>query len=192
MAAGASGTSRRRPASSYIGHSSGAVFFDYDRDGLLDLFLVNVGVYTTDEHAADGRLLRRRSTTRSRGHLKPERTEPSILFHNLGGNHFSRRVARDGPRRRRGWSGDASPVDVNEDGWPDLYVLNMQGDDQYYQNDGGKRFVRKSREVFPAHALGRDGHRGLRLRQRRPAWTSCITDMHSDMSERDRTGAARR
>ena len=27
----------------YVGHSSAAVFFDYDRDGRLDLFLVNVG-----------------------------------------------------------------------------------------------------------------------------------------------------
>ena len=27
----------------YVGHSSGAVFFDYDNDGLLDLFLCNVG-----------------------------------------------------------------------------------------------------------------------------------------------------
>src|SRR5439155_21818962 len=31
----------------YVGHSSDAVFFDYDGDGLLDLFLPNVGVYTT-------------------------------------------------------------------------------------------------------------------------------------------------
>ena len=35
----------------YVGHSSCAVFFDYDRDGKLDLFLVNVGRYTT-EHAS--------------------------------------------------------------------------------------------------------------------------------------------
>src|SRR5207253_10733041 len=30
-------------------HSSGAVFFDFNNDGLLDLFVVNVGVYTTNE-----------------------------------------------------------------------------------------------------------------------------------------------
>ncbi len=28
------------------------------------------------------------------------------------------------------WSGDASAVDVNDDGWLDLYVVNMQGDDR--------------------------------------------------------------
>ena len=32
----------------YVGHSSSAVFFDYNRDGRLDLFLVNVGKYTTN------------------------------------------------------------------------------------------------------------------------------------------------
>ena len=30
-----------------------------------------------------------------------------------------------------------SVVDGNDDGWPDLYLLNMQGDDQYYENQGG-------------------------------------------------------
>ena len=32
----------------YVGHSSSGVFFDYDHDGRLDLFLVNVGRYTTE------------------------------------------------------------------------------------------------------------------------------------------------
>ena len=48
----------RRPGVDYVGHSSGAVFFDYDSDGRLDLFLVNVGKYTTDEKGPR-RLLRR-------------------------------------------------------------------------------------------------------------------------------------
>jgi len=37
----------------YVGHSSAAVFFDYDHDGKLDLFLVNVGRYTTNTMAGD-------------------------------------------------------------------------------------------------------------------------------------------
>ena len=53
----------------YTGHSSAAVFFDYDRDGKLDLFLVNVGRYTTEVARRRGALplLRRASTTRSPG-----------------------------------------------------------------------------------------------------------------------------
>ena len=65
------------------------------------------------------------------GHLHPEaRNERSILYENKGGNRFV-----DVTEERRlvdmSWSGDASPIDVNRDGWPDLYVLNMQGHDEY-------------------------------------------------------------
>ena len=48
-AADDSATSRRPLALATSGHSSGAVFFDYNRDGRLDLFLVNVGKLY-DEH----------------------------------------------------------------------------------------------------------------------------------------------
>lgn len=79
------------------------------------------------------------------------------------------------------WSGDASAIDVNEDGWLDLYVLNMQGDDQYYENVGGTRFVRRSREVFPRTSWGAMGIKVFDVNGD-GTLDIFITDMHSDMS----------
>ena len=163
----------------YSGHSSSAVFFDFDRDGLLDLFLCNVGVFTTDQRDGDGIYPPLKDAFA--GHLKPaERNERSILYRNLGGNRFADVTEQYG-LIDNSWAGDASPIDGNEDGWPDLYVLNMQGHDQYYENVGGVRFERKSRERFPKTSWGamgigvfdfdNDGHIDI-----------YITDMHSDMS----------
>ena len=53
----------------YVGHSSGAVFFDFDNDGRLDLFLANVGVYTTDQTGRGGYYLAK--TDAFYGHLYP-------------------------------------------------------------------------------------------------------------------------
>ena len=110
----------------------------------------------------------------------PERAEQSILFHNEGGNRFVDVSARTG-LQDLSWSGDASVVDANDDGWPDLYVLNMQGDDQYYENVGGKRFVKKSRQLFPRTSWGAMGIKVFDFNNDgRP--DIFVTDMHSDMS----------
>ena len=61
----------------YVGHSSGAVFFDYDGDGLLDLFLTNVGVYTGNARGRGGYYVA--LSDAFLGHLHPERAEASIL-----------------------------------------------------------------------------------------------------------------
>jgi hypothetical protein len=118
----------------YVGHSSAAVFFDYDRDGRLDLFLVNVGKYTTEQTAGDG------------------------------------------------YKYYASVVDVNDDGWTDLYVLNMLGDDQYYENVAGKQFVKKGRLVFPKTPWGSMGINVFDFNND-GRLDIFLTDMHSDMSE---------
>ena len=48
------------------------------------------------------------------------------------------------------WTGDASPIDANDDGWPDIYLLNMQGHDEYYENQQGRTICQKeSRHLFP-------------------------------------------
>ena len=94
----------------YAGHSSGAVFFDYNRDGLLDLFVCNVGRYTSDQIGPGGYHVG--FTDAFDGHLHPEqRNERSILYENRGNNRFV-----DVTEERRivdvSWSGDASPIDV--------------------------------------------------------------------------------
>ena len=165
----------------YNGHSSGAVFFDYDRDGLLDLLLVNVGRYTTDEIAGEGYRYYFPFADAFSGHLKPKRAERSILYHNEGGNRFVDATAEAG-LVDFSWSGDATVVDVNDDGWPDVYLLNMQGDDQYYENVGGKRFVRRSREVFPKTPWGSMGAKVFDFNNDGQL-DIFVTDMHSDMSE---------
>ncbi len=165
----------------YVGHSSGAVFFDYDRDGRLDLFLVNIGQYTTNTIGGDDYKYYVGFDDAFSGHLKPERAERSILYRNAGGNRFVDVSLRTG-LQDVSWSGDASAVDVNDDGWLDLYVLNMQGDNQYYENVGGKSFVRKSRQVFPRTSWGAMGIKVFDVNND-GRLDIFITDMHSDMSD---------
>jgi hypothetical protein len=78
------------------------------------------------------------------------------------------------------WSGDAVVLDVNDDGFPDLYVLDMQGANHLWLNEGGKRFRDASAQYFPKTPWGAmgakvfdvDGDGRLDL---------FVTDMHSDM-----------
>jgi hypothetical protein len=165
----------------YTGHSSGAVFFDFDRDGRLDLFLTNVGRYTSDTVAGDGYRFYVAFEDAFQSHLKPERSEQSRLYRNEGGNRFAD-VSEEMGLQDVSWSGDASPVDANGDGWPDLYVLNMQGNDEYYENARGKRFVRRSREVFPRTSWGAMGIKVFDF-DNDGRIDIFITDMHSDMSQ---------
>jgi enediyne biosynthesis protein E4 len=58
----------------------------------------------------------------------------------------------------------------------------MQGDDEYYENDGGTRFVRKSREVFPRTSWGAMGVKVLDF-DNDGRLDLFVTDMHSDMGE---------
>ena len=165
----------------YSGHSSGAVFFDYDRDGRLDLFLVNVGKYTTEARGRGGYYVAYEDAFNS--HMFPERTETSVLYRNLGGNRFQD-VSKETGLVDGAWSGDATIADFNEDGWPDLYVLNMQGDNHYWENQGenqgGKTFVEKAAQYFPKTPWGAMGIKSFDY-DNDGRMDLLLTDMHSDM-----------
>ncbi len=163
---------------SEVAHSSGVVFFDYDRDGKLDLFVTNVGKYTGEERGAGGYFVGYRDAFS--GHLHPERTELSSLYRNLGGGKFAK--ANDETGLFDGsWSGDATFTDVNEDGLPDLYVLNMQGDDHLWVNVDGRTFAERAERYFPKTSWGAMGVKFFDWDNdgRMDLYT---TDMHSDMS----------
>ncbi len=162
----------------YSGHSSGAVFFDFDNDSRLDLFVTNVGKYTGEQRGDSGYWVGYQDAFS--GHLKPERTERSLLYRNLGENRFEE-VAEQVGLVDESWSGDASFVDLNRDGFPDLYVLNMQGDDHYYLNVGGRRFVEQTSRFFPATPWGTMGVAFFDF-QNDGLMDLYLTDMHSDMA----------
>ncbi len=173
----------------YTGHSSGATFFDFDNDGALDLFLTNVGTYTTDIRTPEGYFQGRGSWITTGppawrenpffGQKNPELTELSILYRASAPGRFED-VSADVGLREAGWAGDATFADVDGDGRYDLYVLNMQGDDHFYRN-AESGFEEQTARYFPKTPWGtmgvkffdfdNDGDQDL-----------ILTDMHSDMS----------
>lgn len=169
-------------------HSSAAVAFDYDRDGRLDLMLCNVGVYTRTERAQaafdgvhDDLTYPVGFTDAFVGHIKPERAERNLIFRNEGDLRF-RDVSDELGFVDTSWCGDAAPIDVDQDGWMDLYLLDMQGHDQYWRNREGRSFERRSRDVFPRTSWGAMGIQTF-------DWDNdgdldvFVTDMHSDMAD---------
>ena len=161
----------------YVGHSSGAVFFDYDRDGLLDLLVINVGVYTSDTRGPGGYYVGLPDAFH--GHTHPNRAEASILYRNVRGNRF-KDVTREVGFRDLSWSGDASVIDVNDDGFPELYILNMQGANHLWLNEGGKRFRDATRQFFPRTPWGAMGVKAFDFNGD-GRLDLFVTDMHSDM-----------
>jgi hypothetical protein len=160
-------------------HSSGSLFFDYDNDGRTDLFVCNVGRYTSDEKGPEGAY--RGLPDAFSGHLYPGRSEYPALYRNLGNGRFAEASERLG-LRPRAWCGDAGFADLNRDGWPDLYLLNMQGADHYYENARGTRFADRTGAVFPKTPWGSMGIKFFD-HDNDGLLDLFVTDMHSDMSE---------
>jgi len=105
------------------GTGSGAMFFDYDGDGYLDIYFVN-GAWTKSVNDNRGRDLQ--------GKLA------NVLYRNVGDGSF-RDVTGQAGVGDKGYGFGCSAADFDRDGDLDLYVLNY-GPNVFYRNNGDGTF----------------------------------------------------
>jgi hypothetical protein len=119
------------------GFSTGAAWGDYDRDGYVDLFVpryVNIDIDKLPEFGSNDKTCRFRGIPVQCGPWGLP-GESDILFHNRGDGTFedvSKKAGVDDPEHRYGMQGVWA--DLDNDGWPDLYVANDAGANYLYHN----------------------------------------------------------
>ena len=95
---------------------TGVALFDYDKDGQIDIFLING----------------------SRLNLSSNDRPTNLLYRNLGNGRFSDVTMASG-LKRSGWGQAACVGDIDNDGWTDLCVT-YYGEIVLYRNQGNGTF----------------------------------------------------
>lgn len=108
------------------GHSVQAAFFDYDKDGDLDVYILT---NTTDQTGPN--VIRPKR-------IKGEMINTDRLYRNNGNNTFTH-VSAEAGITIEGYGLGVSICDINNDDWPDIYVTNdyLSNDLLYINNRNG-------------------------------------------------------
>lgn len=104
--------------------NGGVALFDYNRDGLLDIYLVSPLTHDTLDESAKW---------------------PSALYENRGNGRFvdvARKVGVDST----GWGVGVCVADYDGDGFRDLYVTGLEAN-RLFRNEGGERFTDVAAEL---------------------------------------------
>lgn len=127
-----------------LGHSTQASFFDYDKDGDLDLFLIN---HSTVEYSR-GSL----DIYQIKGKKNPEFANK--LFRNDGTTFTNVTEAAGITANVLTFSLGVNTCDINQDGWPDIFVSNDFNEPDYlFINQKNGTFKEELRERFDHTSL---------------------------------------
>ena len=128
-------------------YSTQAYYLDYDKDGDVDMYLVNHRADFNNNVVVDPRI---------QNNIDPESTDQ--LFENVTGKF--KNLTQTSGILNKAWGLSAAIGDFNEDGWPDIYVANdfLEPDFLYINNKDGT-FINRILETFDhisANSMGSD------------------------------------
>jgi len=109
-------------------NGSGAAILDFDNDGLMDIYIVNPGPLDGVTH-----------------HEQDTRREPNRLYRNQGQGKFEDVTLKAGVAGS-GYSLAAAAADYDNDGFTDLYIVNV-GENILYHNRGNGTFEDVTRKA---------------------------------------------
>ncbi|MGB1207421.1 MAG: VCBS repeat-containing protein [Chitinophagales bacterium] len=143
--------------------STQSSFFDYDKDGDLDMFLINHAMFQDlifeDDNSTEEQMIQ--------GYLKKEETWKLIrhkLYRNEN-NAFFKDVSKEAnlyaeKQLKYGYGLGLLTVDFDKDGWVDIYVANdFQIPDFLYLNNGDGTFREQAKQALkhtPYYSMGCD------------------------------------
>ena len=124
-----------------------ALFFDYDNDNDLDLFLLN---HPTDFQLINNMSLKQLDDGTILRDGRPESPmEADRLFENIGGGQF-REVSQQAGIYQKAYGLSVTPMDINVDGFMDLYIGNdFIEPDFLYINQRDGTFLESIDAYFP-------------------------------------------
>ncbi len=121
----------------FTGFSTQAAFFDYDKDGDLDMYLLNHAVHNS------------RSYDRVNTRMLKDNEAGDYLYENKNGKFTDISKEAGIYQAAMGYGLGISIADINGDGWDDIYVSNdFHEDDYYYINQKNGRFSEEVKEHF--------------------------------------------